>query len=219
MPHKRKFETTIKLLRGNDSFDGLEPSLNSSHEVAQDLIEPADFVCQRKESKVSMLGIPDRDENRIGASQANATLKGKAASKSPKHDVEVKWKYRSVCSFTSGRRYFNADKIHSSNDGLNDIKNLIRAKKSVLEKQQGTKQREKIQKCLLVKLTAVVVQVPGEIHPNTVNSPKVPSGTTDELKLSSPPICALVFQGDPEVPPDKSKPGAFCSFVLVGYKT
>ena len=72
--------------------------------------------------------------------------------------------------------------------------------------------------CLLVKLTAVGVQVPGEIITNTLNSPKVPSGTIGELKFSSPPICALVLQRYSQVPPDKREPSAFCLFPLVGFK-
>ena len=67
-----------------------------------------------------------------------------------------------------------------------------------------------------MKEKAVGLQVPGEINPNSVNSPTVPSGTVGELTLSSLPIFASVFQKYPQVPLDKSKPGVICLFPLVG---
>ena len=165
-----------------------------------------------------MLGIPERNENRIRASQANAILKAKAKRKTPIHDAKVKRKYRSVSSFTSGRCFFKADIIHLNNVGLNDIRNLITGQ-ILYSKYNKELNNVGSLKVYTVNLTAVDVQVPAEINPITVDSPKVPSRTIGELTLSSPPICALVFQRYPQVPPDKSKPSAFCLFPLVGYKT
>ena len=103
IPQKTQFEIIKLFLGGNHLFDGFEPSRNSPQKVPQDLIELADFVCQRTESKVFALGIPERDENRIRASQANTILKAIAERNTPKHDVEVKWKYRSASSFSKKR--------------------------------------------------------------------------------------------------------------------
>ena len=75
-----------------------------------------------------MLGIPERDENWIKASRTNAILKAAAERNPPKNDVEVKRDYHSVKSFTFGQCYFKVDKIQLSNDGWNDIKNLIKGK-------------------------------------------------------------------------------------------
>ena len=153
------------------------------------------------------------------ASQANAVLQTKTERKPPKHDVEVKWKYCSPSSFTSGQRYYKAGKTHFNNDGLNDIMNLI--KRKILY----SKYKKKLNNAGNSKASTSETNncrcpnVFGEINPTTFNSPNVSSGTINELTLNSPPICALVFRKHPQLPPDKSKPSVLDLIALVGYKT
>ena len=58
----------ILFIGGNDLFDGIEPSSKTPQKVAQDLIELANFACQRTGNNVIVLGIPERDEKRERAS-------------------------------------------------------------------------------------------------------------------------------------------------------
>ena len=64
IPPAGRFEIIILFIGGNDLFDGFEPSSKTPQKVAQDLIELADFACQRTRSSVFVLGIPERDKNR-----------------------------------------------------------------------------------------------------------------------------------------------------------
>ena len=123
-----RFEIIILFIGGNDIFDGFEPSSKTPQKVAQDLIELADFACQRTRSSVFVLGIPERDKNRERAIVTNDIVKAGAGRISPRFKQKVEWKYRSFSNFTSGRRYFKLDKIHLNNDGLNNVKNLVKEK-------------------------------------------------------------------------------------------
>ena len=66
-----RFEIIILFTGGNDLFDGFEPSSKTPQKIAQDLIELADFACQRTRSSVFALGIPERDKKRERASVTN----------------------------------------------------------------------------------------------------------------------------------------------------
>ena len=125
IPPAGRFEIIILFIGGNDLFDGFELSSKTPQKVARDLIELANFACQRTSSSVFVLGIPESDENRERASVTNDIVKARAERISPRFKQKIEWKYRSVSSFTSGRRFFKLDKIHLNNDGLKNIKNLV----------------------------------------------------------------------------------------------
>ena len=127
-PPAGRFEIIILFIGGNDLFDGFELSSKTPQKIAQDLIELADFACQRTRSSVLVLGIHDRDEHRERASVTNDIVKARAERKSPRFKQKSEWKYRTVSSFTSGRRYFKLDKIHLNMDGFNNVKNQVKEK-------------------------------------------------------------------------------------------
>ena len=83
----------ILFIGGNDLFDGIEPSSKTPQKVAQDLIELANFACQRTRNNVIVLGIPERDEKRERASLTNDIVKARAERISPNIKQKAEWKY------------------------------------------------------------------------------------------------------------------------------
>ena len=84
IPPAGRFEIIILFIGENDLFDGFDTSSKTPLKVAHDLIELADFACQRARSSVFVLGNTERDKNRERASVTNDIVKARAERKSPR---------------------------------------------------------------------------------------------------------------------------------------
>ena len=96
-----------------------------------DIIGIANFLSDRAK-KILAHGIRELDEHKPRSKGVADILEATAARK-PREKPQVAGKFRSVSTYISGQRYFRKDKIHLNDDGLNNIKNLIKEK--VLYKQ------------------------------------------------------------------------------------
>ena len=126
LPTKDRFKLIIFFVGGSDFYDGFQPSSNPASKVANDIIEVANFLSERAR-KVFVLGIPEHDENKP-SSKAVADVMEDTAARKHREKPQVAWKFRSLSTYVSGQRYFRKYKIHPKDDGLNNIKNLIKEK-------------------------------------------------------------------------------------------
>ena len=124
IPPKNEFDLIILFIGGNDLFDDTEPSDTPAPQIANELIELANFLSERAK-QVFVLGIPERDRNKERVEEVNKILE-KLAKRVPRITPKVAWKFRSVSTYISGLRYYEKDKIHLNSDGLNNLKNCIK---------------------------------------------------------------------------------------------
>ena len=127
VPPAGLFDIIIPFIGSNDLYNFTEHSLTSARKVADDIVELANFLCNRAPS-VFVLGVPERDENKTRSKAVNDLLQD-IAERKPKKPGKVEWNYRSVKQNLTGARYFSKkDLIRLNEDGLNNLRNLIKEK-------------------------------------------------------------------------------------------
>ena len=126
LPPHNLFDLVILFVGGNDLYNYTRPTLTPATQVADDIVDLENFLSERA-SNVFVIGVPERDENKTRSKSGNDLLLAKAERKSNKK-VEVKWIFRNVANFITGNRYFTNDHYHLNEDGLNNLKNLIKRK-------------------------------------------------------------------------------------------
>ena len=127
LPPKGRFDVIILFIGGNDLYNWTEPSTIPAESVSKQIEEVANALCSRAK-QVYVIGIPERDQNKTRSREVNDALQA-TANRSNKSQSPVKWKFRSVVNYLTGARYFSPrDLIHLNRDGLNNLRNLIKAK-------------------------------------------------------------------------------------------
>ena len=127
VPPAGLFDIIILFIGGNDLYNFTEPSLTPARKEVDDIVELANFLCNRAPSVV-VLGVPERDENKT-RSKAVKDLLQDIAERKPKKACKVEWNYRSVKQKLTGARCFiKKDLLHLNEDGLNNLRNLIKEK-------------------------------------------------------------------------------------------
>ena len=101
VPPAGLFDIIILFIGGNDLYNFTEPSLTPDRKVADDIVELANFLCNRAPS-VFVLGVPERDENKTRSKAVNDLLQD-IAERKPKKPCKVEWNYRSVKQTTLNR--------------------------------------------------------------------------------------------------------------------
>ena len=77
------FDIIILFIGGNDLYNFTEPSLTPARKVADDIVELANFLCNRAPF-VFVLRVPERDENKTRSKAVNDLLQNIAERKPKK---------------------------------------------------------------------------------------------------------------------------------------
>ena len=92
--------------------------------MAHKITDLAKLLCDRAKV-VYVLGIPERNENKVRSKQVNDFLQSVGERKT-KDQPLVTWRYRTVARHITGARYFNPNvATHLNEDGLNNLRTLI----------------------------------------------------------------------------------------------
>ena len=127
IPPKGLFDIIILFVGGNDLYFFQKPTLTPASQVAHEIIDIANLLCHRAKV-VYVLGVPERNDNKVRSKQVNDLLQSIGERKT-KDQSFVAWRYRTVARHLTGARYFNPnDATHLNKDGLNNLRNLIKEK-------------------------------------------------------------------------------------------
>ena len=120
----------VLFIGGNYPFHGSDPFSANPQDVDRNIVELANYIVHHTE--ISLLGIPERNENKIIAQTTNDILEA-LAKRCPK-EPEVLWKYRSKSTYLSGKyylpegNYFLGDKFHLNATGGSNLHHLTNEK-------------------------------------------------------------------------------------------
>ena len=117
LPPKDKYNTIVLLIRGNDAFEGREPSTVPEEDIANELAELAEEL-GRQAKEIFLIGIPHRSEYRFRSARVNREKQKKKGN----------WKYRGVCEKIYSTYHLGSDEIHLSPVGLKSIKSIKKNK-------------------------------------------------------------------------------------------
>ena len=111
-------------LGGNNLYNGTDDSEADIEEIANDLVELANkFTTVAK--KVFVIGIPPRGEIFARAQSLDDLLKQK---------TDVSWKFRSSNHYLKSEKCRKiGDEVHLNENGINNLKNLLKDNKHSLQ--------------------------------------------------------------------------------------
>ena len=96
LPPINQYCKNILFFGGNDLYNGCKPSDKTPIDIANQLIEFANFLNERTK-EVYLIGIPERNENKQRSAAVNEILV-KVSHRSRIHKPSVNWKYRESVS-------------------------------------------------------------------------------------------------------------------------
>ena len=116
----------ITLFSGaNDLSNGCKPSNKTPIDIANQLIEFANFLTERTK-EVYLIGIQERNENKQRSAAVNEILQ-KVSQRNCSHKSSVNWKHRGISQHISGAKYFNPkDHLHLNESGRSNLHHLIK---------------------------------------------------------------------------------------------
>ena len=127
VPPINQYCKIILFIGGNDLYNGCKPSDKTPIDIANQLIELANFLTERTK-EVYLIGIPERNENKQRSAAVNEILE-KVSHRTRSHKPSVNWKYRGISQHISGAKYFNPkDHLHLNECGRSNLHHLIKQK-------------------------------------------------------------------------------------------
>ena len=127
IPPKDNFDIIVLFVGGNDLYFFKNPTTTPALQVAHEITDLANLFCDRAKV-VYVLGIPERNENKVRSKQVNDFLQSVGERKT-KDQPLVTWRYRTVARYITGACYFHPhDATHLNENGLNNLRNLNKEK-------------------------------------------------------------------------------------------
>ena len=103
VPPINQYCKSILFIGGNDLYNGFKPSEKTPIDIANQLIELANFLTERIK-EVYLIGIPERNENKQQSAAVNKILE-KLSHRNRSHKPSVSWNYRGISQQISGAEY------------------------------------------------------------------------------------------------------------------
>ena len=125
VPPINQYCKIILFIGGNDLFNGCKPSDKTPIDIANQMIELANFLTERTK-EVYLIGIPEGNENKHQSAAVNEILE-KVSHRNCSHKPSVNWKNRGISQHVSGAKYFNPkDHLHFNESGRSNLHHLIK---------------------------------------------------------------------------------------------
>ena len=122
------FDIIILFVGGNDLYFFKNPTTTPALLVAHEITDLANLLCDRAKV-VYVLGIPERNENKVRSKQVNDFLQSVGERKT-KDQTLVTWRYRTVAHISLGPVIFIPTTPHTSTKTVSITLEILLKKKS-----------------------------------------------------------------------------------------